>query len=229
MIRRILDLIFPRKAVCMGCGSMVGCERNDICDDCREKLAKCWIGVRTPQADSNLDGAAFAYAYRGVAENIIRKMKYASVRVLAEEMGADIARAARLLQADALDLVVPVPMHPKRLRERGYNQSELLAVCTAQRLNLPCEDVLMRTRNVIQQARLDGDARRKNLDGVFAVRSNKYAGLKGARVLLVDDVYTTGTTARQCAAALRRAGVERVYFASYAQTKQEKHRRRENG
>ena len=161
-MKRLLELIYPRRAVCMGCGSMLGCERDDICDECREKLAGDWIGVRSLDGNSGLDGASFAYGYQGVGGNLVRRLKYGSVRVLAEEMASDIAKAAELLRVDHADFITAVPMHPKRLRGRGHNHGELLAKIAAEKLNLPFCMALMRKRNDPQQVRLNDEQRRKN-------------------------------------------------------------------
>jgi len=229
MIERLINLLFPRRAVCMGCGSMLGCERDDICDECRERLAGSWVGVERPDKAMRLDGAAYAYRYHGVAGNLVRRLKYGSVGVLAEEMGIDLARAALQLRIDNLDMIVPVPMHPRRQRQRGYNQSILLAEAAAKRLGVDSVDALMRTRDAVQQVKLDDEQRRRNLEGVFAVRPEFADRVRGGCILLVDDVRTTGTTAKECAAALREAGAGKVYFAAYAAAKSGENRRKKNG
>ena len=105
-----------------------------------------------------------------------------------------------------------VPMHKKRRKQRGRNHAELLARDVAARLELPYLDALERTRDTRQQARLDDKARRQNLRDAFAVRES----VAGRRVILVDDVCTTGSTAMACARALRNGGAERVFLLCYA-------------
>ena len=116
------------------------------------------------------------------------------------------------MEPTGIELVVPVPMHPRRRRRRGFNHSELLARGVAEKLNLPYADALVRTRHTVQQSVLEGAARRTNLRNAFECRVD----LTGRRVLLVDDVYTTGTTARECAKALRKAGARNVYLLAYS-------------
>ena len=212
----IVDLFYPRRAVCMGCGDMFGLERDDLCEDCRAKLAESWIGPRVPNRRFRLDGSAYAYNYRGPAGGMARNLKYGSVWVLAGEMGADIARAAEMLRMEDLNFVTAVPMHPQRLRERGKNHAELLARSAAARLGAEYIEVLYRTRNAPQQARLNTAERRRNLKDAFAVSPECRVLVKDAAILLVDDVCTTGSTAKSCAEALRSAGARRVYFAAYA-------------
>jgi len=212
----ILDLFYPRRAVCLGCGDMVGCDRDDLCESCRGKLAESWVGLRQPQKGSPVDGAAYGYFYAGPAGSLVRHLKYGGVSVLAEQMGDDIARAAMLLRIENECFVTAVPMHPKRLRLRGVNHAELLAKRTAVQLGLDYQPVLARTRNAPQQARLNRDERKRNLKGGFSVPDAYRDIVDGAEVLLIDDVFTTGATAAACAEALREAGAYRVYFAAYA-------------
>ena len=216
-IRRLLiDLILPRRAVCMGCGSMLGCDRDDLCEDCRAKLAQNWIGPRPPRRGCRLDGTAFAHAYAGPAGGMVRNLKFNSAWILAGAMGADVARAAQLLRIEKLDFVTAVPMHPKRLRERGRNHAEVLARAAAARMGAEYRDLLYRTRNTPQQARLSGRQRRQNVKDAFDALPECREAIAGATVLLIDDVYTTGSTTKNCAMALRRAGARRVYCAAYA-------------
>jgi len=142
----------------------------------------------------------------------VRNLKYRNVTALAEPMSKAMLRALEQIQPVGAEMVVPVPMHPNRLRQRGYNQSELLAKEIAAAMGVPCEDGLVRVRDTVQQARLEGDERRANLRDAFRAE----ACVSGWRVLLVDDVYTTGETARECARALRAGGAISVSFLSYA-------------
>ena len=205
----LLDLLYPRRARCMGCGSQTGCLNDWLCEDCRQALARSRMGARR---DSALDGMAAVYSYHGPAGGMVRSLKFAGVKLLAEPMAADMAEAERAMEPTGIELVVPVPMHPRRRRRRGFNHSELLARGVAEKLSLPYADALVRTRHTVQQSVLEGAARRTNLRNAFECRVD----LTGRRVLLVDDVYTTGTTARECARALRKAGARNVYLLAYS-------------
>ena len=212
----IVELGFPRRATCMGCGSMLGCERDDLCENCREELAKNWIGVRTVKKNMKLDGAAFAHHYHGPAGGMVRRLKYTGVQLLADEMGRDAAKAAEFLRLSRITAVTAVPMHPRRLQRRGFNHSELIARRAAEILGIPYVESLYRTRKAPQQARLSREERRRNLDGAFAVLPECADIVRGGRILLIDDVWTTGSTAMNCAKAFRAAGAEKVYFVAYA-------------
>lgn len=208
-IERLLDLLYPKRAVCMGCGSAAGFEQEWLCEDCRRALMKQWLGAFP---DVRLDGSAAAYAYRGTAGSIVRNLKYHGVTKLAGMMADSMVCAYESILPTGAEVVAAVPMHTKRLRRRGFNQAEALAREVAARLELPCEPLLHRLRDTVQQARLEGDERRHNIKGAFRAEES----VCGRRVLLIDDVYTTGETARECAKALRAAGARSVSFLAYA-------------
>lgn len=225
MLQWLLDLIYPRRAVCASCGSRLGNDRDDVCEECRSALAHSWVGARQVNLRrTKLSGAAFAHQYHGAAGGMVRSLKYRSMRVIADRMSLDIARAARQLDIRNLRAVTAVPMHPKRLRARGSNHAALLAQGVARELNAPYRELLVRTRNAQQQARLDRRSRLTNLKDAFAVPEAARAYVQGGTFLLVDDVWTTGATAINCAIALRRGGAAHVYFAAYATGERKHHK-----
>ena len=209
--RALLELIYPIRAECMGCGAKTGFERDWLCEDCRQALANRWVGAATPPEGGLIDGAAYGYFYGGPAGGLVRNLKYRGVSRLAEPMGRQMVRALEGLQPAHIDCVTPVPMHVRRVRKRGVNQALLLAREVADGLQLPLEEALVRTRNTLQQARLDDAKRLHNLDGAFAVAGN----VAGKRVLLVDDVCTTGATANACAEALLKEGASAVLLVCF--------------
>ena len=208
----LLNLLYPRRATCVGCGSMLGCDRDDLCEECREQLAQNWVGPRMPAPETGLDGAAYAYRYHGPAGAMVRMLKYSGVRVLVPIMSHDLTDAVKLLRLENLYAVTSVPMPKNRLRRRGLDHAALLAQGVAGSINVPYAHLLTRTRNAPQQARLSHEERIRNLRGAFAATEN----LTGKQVLLIDDVFTTGSTAKYCADALRAAGAERVWYAAFA-------------
>ena len=146
-------------------------------------------------------------AFSGPLRAALHSLKYAGERRLAEPLG--VALAARWRHAGAGgDLIVPVPIHAGRLRERGYDQAVLLARVAARELGLPSADLLVRQRPTARQFDLDRAARAGNLRGAFRLADGAPAGrpLAGRWVLLVDDVVTTGATLVACATTLLEAG-----------------------
>jgi ComF family protein len=138
----------------------------------------------------------------------LRALKYQGRRLVARSLGT--AMAERFVLPDGA-LLVPVPLHPRRLRERGFNQAALLASVLAHASGRPADlRALARRRDTPSQTRLDASSRTRNLQGAFVARTR----LDGRPVVLVDDIVTTGATASACAAALRAAGAGLVVVAA---------------
>ncbi len=162
------------------------------------------------------DRACSASPFRGVARDLILALKYARATWLCPDL-VDLLHGclAARLDVAAIDTVVPVPLHPARLRARTYNQSELLAHELARRLPAACQaDLLDRVRNTPSQTRLGAAARRANIQDAFAVRDPGW--VRGRTLLLIDDVMTTGATLHEAARVLKRAGAWQVWAATVA-------------
>ncbi len=178
--------------------------------------SKCrFCGPRTFALDRLL---AVAF-HCGPLRVAIHQLKYKDVRALAAPLGKLMGEGwtAWGAGADTLDVIVPVPLHPKRLRERGYNQSALLARELGQHLQLPvAEDLLVRTRATAPQVGLGALQRQENVRNAF-----QYVGpiAETKRVLLVDDVCTTGATLEAAAVALRDGGAQTIWAYTLARAK----------
>lgn len=172
------------------------------------RCALCRLGLRA------FDAAYSFGAYEGVLRELIHLLKYGRVRTLAAPLGEKLASALPLDQR--FDLVVPVPLHWRRRLRRGFNQSALLAGAVARRYAVPVTHALKRRRGTASQAGLSHAGRRANVTGAFLVR--RPGLVRGRRVLLIDDVITTGATATACAAALKRAGAAYVAVLTLART-----------
>ena len=168
-------------------------DEHDLCTVCREGLV-------------NFDSAYSFGSYEGPLQKLIHLFKYAKVESLASPLSRFMSRALPLDQN--FDAIVAMPMHWRKQWERGFNQAELLARPVARRYGLKLSTNLRRVRYTASQAGLSESARRDNLKGSFKVR--KPEQLAGKRVLLIDDVFTTGATLRASAAVLKAAGVRHV-------------------
>jgi ComF family protein len=168
---------------------------------------------------------AVAYgSYEGGLRELIHILKYGQVRPAANVLGRMLAEVITGLESgfgpDTV-VVVPVPLHPRRLRQRGFNHSELIARAALKlgsidaRLTLSVK-MLERSRETQSQTGLTRHQRRENIRGAFVVA--KPEALSGREVLLVDDVFTTGTTVSECARVLLRAGASKVWVATVART-----------
>lgn len=231
----LADLLWPRPAGCLWCqGPLDGEEGSPrspgppgspappglqgekpepsaLCSVCRQVAAggPVWAPGRPP-----LGRVAAVGPYGGGLGQAVRSFKYGRRQQLAASLGAALAAAAGATYPEGAahtgdtPVLIPVPLHPGRLRERGFNQSELLAQEVAARLGWRLEaSALRRVRATRSQAKLGQQERGSNLAGAFAVAPD---WRPPPRVLIVDDVYTTGATAAACAAVLLAAGVERI-------------------
>jgi ComF family protein len=151
-------------------------------------------------------------AYEGSLRELIHLYKFGGVQPLSRPLGALLARA--LPRETNFDAIVPMPLHWRRRWERGFNQSDFLAQEIARRWNTPVRRLVHRKRATVPQAGLTSAQRRLNVRAAFSVKP----GLKltGQRILLIDDVLTTGATASACARALKRAGASQVTFLALA-------------
>ena len=230
MLAAIVALVVPPR--CAACGALT--QRADVvvCAGCRRALpwlaaasccARCALplphpGGRCPARDAAFDSAWAVVAYEGAAREAMHALKFAAARPLAQVMAAQIAadrRAARFTQPPAT--VVPVPAHPRRRRARGFDPAELIAVALARRTGLPLRRALCRGRAPSHQLGTTRAARRDAANLHFAAR-----GRAPERVVLVDDVHTTGATLDACARALREAGSEHVAAITWARTLDER-------
>ncbi|MFC1937590.1 double zinc ribbon domain-containing protein [Chloroflexota bacterium] len=214
----VIDFLFP--CWCVGCGK----EGSFICPSCQHSLARivppicprCGkpqsSGVLCPHCvgwQASIDGIRSPFRFEGVMREAIHQLKYKNVRALARPL-VELMRDYVAGYPVPAEVLVPVPLHRKRLRERGYNQSGLLARELGRLLNMPVmEDCLIRERYAPPQARTSLlSERQRNVAGAFVCSDNR---LEGKQVLLIDDVSTSGATLDACAAALKAAGATSVW------------------
>jgi ComF family protein len=200
LFRGLVDLLAPRG--CVACDLPLDDHETIFCGGCAPLVEEAPAGHRPPAS------AAAAYVHAGPLADAVRRYKYGPRPELAGPLGALLAAAARPL-AGRVDVVVPMPLHPHRLRARGFDQAALLAHPVARILAVPCRTgALVRVRETPPQAGLDARGRADNVRGAFRVR--RPALLRGLRVLLIDDVRTTGATLAAASEALCEAHVAEV-------------------
>jgi ComF family protein len=199
--RGLLDLLYPPR--CVVCREP-GAER--FCAVCRGSM----VLAEPPLArGSALSGRACVGMYDGPLKQAVLRLKYHDRRALAMDLGQLMARRLEELREEwQPEALVPVPIHPQRRRERGYNQAELLAAVIGERCGLPVREALDRIKDTLPQVGLSAEQRRLNVQDAF--RPSGKAS-PGRRAVLIDDVQTTGATLEEVARAARAAGAHTVY------------------
>jgi ComF family protein len=227
-----------RLPVCEQCLDSIPPLRGRLCSVCGERLLSS-VSPSAPVAGAGEDelfqcplcrraappfAKAVAYgSYQGGLREMIHILKYGGVLPAAKVLGRMVVEAMTGLEpilGDGLIVVIPVPLHKSKRRQRRFNQAELIAraalkFCAEDRFHL-ADNVLLRKRDTDSQIGMTTHQRRENMRGAFAVSSA--AEVNGKEVLLVDDVLTTGATAAECARVLLRAGAKRVWVATAART-----------
>lgn len=185
-----MDILFPIK--CLGCKK----EGQWLCDDCLSSIDE--------------------YSYLNpLLKKAIHTFKYNFVKDLAKPLGKLLIR--KLGGAASPDLIIPVPLHKRKLRWRGFNQAELLAQEVAAYYNLPLlNNVLIKTKRTKPQVELTEEQRKENIKGVF--QCSRPELIKNKKILLIDDVATTGSTLSECARVLKEAGAKEVRKLFLAKT-----------
>ena len=198
--RWLLDFVFP--PCCGHCGKV----DQRFCGACLHELSRVPLQV-AQKTNEHLDDLCATGPHEGVLQNALQAFKYEGATLLSEPLASRLTEALRG-RAWVIDRIVPVPLHPERLWERGYNQSQLLSQQVARDLRLTCvADCLWRARHTQQQTRLSEEERRRNVRDAFEASED----VRGLSILLVDDVLTTGSTLGECAAALKAKGADAVY------------------
>ncbi len=229
--RSLLNIVFP--PVCPLCQRRSASARL-ICAPCEKELKRlcaksvcqvCGHPFVKPMQDSaafthtcpacikerpSFFAARSGFLYNGNLAGAIRRFKYHADTSLAKTLGELSVLSADSLDLSQTDLIVPVPLHKSRLRQRGFNQSLLLAKHLSKTFSIPVDYTsLTRIRNTRPQVKLKGRERRTNMKGAFLIATQTQA-FKEKSVLLVDDVYTTGATTAECSITLTRAGAKKV-------------------
>ena len=223
----ILDLLFPKRCVSCGnvgeffcgkCLSKIQFVQNQVCPVCQKPSISAATHYRC-QTKLSLDGLISAVNYSGPARDAIHKLKYRWVFSIAEDLVNLITSKLKLKELLLKErfILIPIPLHPAREAQRGFNQSEKIAQILAKILNWEVAgNILIRTKNTKPQTELPAKLRRKNVIGAFKVVSK--SDVAGKNFILVDDLVTTGSTLKSAGVALKRVGANLVWGLTFART-----------
>ncbi|MDD3066699.1 MAG: ComF family protein [Candidatus Gracilibacteria bacterium] len=215
----VIDLIFPIHCVscrregewfCSGCATKVTLNQKQFCPVCWQpssggKTCETCRGI-SPLAGLRV---AASYAENPTLAAAVKTLKYKFSQPLARNLAEILTRAITQKNYAEERIITAIPLHTKRLRYRGFNQAELLAREVASNLQLPYENLLIRSRNTLQQAKLSREKRLQNLRDAFSLASP--ISLQNKTVILVDDIASTATTLSEAAKVLRAAGAKEVW------------------
>lgn len=220
----VLDLFYPRR--CPFCDRVIQPDAS-VCEDCRKKIPyvrepvckKCGKPLADERTEYCMDcnrgrhiftAGRAVFSYEGMVRESLYRFKYANRREYAMFYAGEAAAAyGGWIAHMGVQAIVPIPLHKKRKQKRGYNQAEVFAEALSKRLNIPVQSgILRRMINTRPQKALGNFERKKNMKNAFISAENM---VHLDRILLVDDIYTTGTTVDAAAAALRDAGVKEIY------------------
>ena len=235
-IELCLELLYPEKNTCFfcdACDESIG--EKYICPDCEALIkkivppscSKCSkpIDFNTstnlcPDCSSyenHFELSKSPFAYEGLIKKGIYNFKYYNKPYFYKFFGNCLFNYMKSINYADFDYILSVPLHASKMRKRGYNQSELLAKYLSVKLSIPYVDALKRTKKTLKQSEQTKEERRKNLKNAFVVKKRTNTEcIKNSSVLLVDDVYTTGSTADECSIALLEYGVGKVYVITIA-------------
>lgn len=224
-LENIVNLVYPRR--CPVCDDVVSLEQGLICGECRRKIKyieaprcrKCGKQMQDENAVFCMDCEKRRYEFEyGFAlydyqsmKNSIYRFKYSNRSEYAKYYARDIfEHLGEEISAIGADALIPVPLHVSRRTRRGYNQAEVLAKELAKLTGIPCySDLVKRVKNTVPQKELDVQERQNNLKKAFLIHSDV---VKLNKTIIVDDIYTTGSTVDAVAKELRQHGVGKVYY-----------------
>lgn len=222
----LLDLLYPPRCAgcdsreawfCAQCVDQLARAASPCCSLCGEPMPAPVRSTRTslcPRCQAHplaLDGLRFVAYFEGPLRRAVHQLKYRGCRAVAPALGHLMADAF-LADSPPCELLVPVPLHARRLRERGYNQAALLAQAVGAELVVPVHTTaLVRCRETRSQVKLNASERRENVRRAFTVPPAVAETIRERAVVVVDDVCTTGATLEACAMALRQAGARSVW------------------
>ena len=231
-----LELLYPEKNTCFFCDIYdEAIKEKYICSDCEKTIKKISPPVcrKCSKAidfnsitglcrdcsfqDNCFEMSRSPFVYEGIIKKGIYLFKYHNKAYFYKFFGRCLVEYMKSINYTVFDFVVPVPLHRSKMRKRGYNQSELLARYISKKLFVPYAGVLKRTKKTPKQSEMTKEERRKNMKDAFAVKNSKQANIINNKiVLLVDDVYTTGSTVNECSKALLESGASKVFVITIA-------------
>lgn len=196
----LLDLIYPNV-----CGICKKISKENICIKCRQKLKKIERSKISKCNGAYFDKMAYVFNYEGIIRERLIEYKFNEGGYLYKTFSEILIKNEKISRfIKKYDIIIPVPVHRERKKQRGYNQTELIAKKIATQLEIKLElDILIKVKNIKPQSTLDKENRKMNIQNVYKLQNAEK--IKGKKVLLLDDIYTTGSTINECSRMLNLA------------------------
>jgi len=209
----LLNLVFPN--VCGFCDEI---NKNNLCQTCETKLQIHKKGRIITVFNKYFDELLYLYNYEGVVRNAIIKYKFNEKAYIYKTFALEMLKCERVYTKLLLcDIILPVPIHKDKKIERGYNQSELICRFLAKKTNKEYNNkILLKYKSNLTQSELNKSQREKNVLGVYKINPKYLQYIYSKNVVLIDDIYTTGSTVNECSKVLKRAGVNKITVLTIA-------------
>ncbi|MGN1271223.1 MAG: ComF family protein [Clostridia bacterium] len=201
----LLELVYPN--VCGFCNKIC---KNELCNRCKNKIKKYEINIIIEPQNRYFEELISIFKYEGIIREKIIQYKFGDKAYMNNTFAKIILKNEKICGLlKKYDIIIPVPIHKKRKAQRGYNQTQLIANKISKCLNIKlCNNVLVKNKNTIAQSKLNKKKRVQNIKGAFKILNSEK--IKGKDILLLDDIYTTGSTANECSKILKKAGAKTV-------------------
>lgn len=205
MLEFVLNFLFP--PVCSVCGKV---DKNWLCPNCQKRVERLEKSCIMEMEHKKYEKLLYIFQYESLVRKLILRYKFLNQAYLNHFFAQMIAKNVenrKLLQQ--YDIIIPVPMHQKKMQKRGYNQTELVTNELSRILKIPAKnDILLKVVNTVTQSKLGGKARQSNIQHAFFVK--KDIEVEGKKIILLDDIYTTGATSQECSRVLKEAGAAEI-------------------
>lgn len=211
IITEILEIIFP--TTCIICG---GLNKNALCKKCETKLESKLVYKMEKYKNKNFETHIYIANYKGQIRNKILNYKFHSKPYMYKTFAKITIKSQKIYEIlKTYDIITEIPIHKKRKNKRGYDQSQLIAREIGSNVEgLEYKQILQKTKNIVPQSSLNKKQRKQNIKDAYKIQTKEK--LLGKRIILFDDIYTTGSTANECAKELKQAGVKEVLILSLA-------------
>ena len=210
MFESVLDFLFP--PACSVCGKI---DKNWLCPKCEKRVKRLEKSCIVDIEDKKYEKLLYIFKYESLVRKLILRYKFSNKAYLNHFFANVIAENPKNRELlKQYDLIIPVPMHKKKMQKRGYNQTELVANELSKILEIPArKDILLKVVNTTTQSKLGGKARQNNIQHAFFIKND--IEVEDKKIILLDDIYTTGATSEECSRVLKDARRVRSFSFSF--------------